>query len=153
MEETKKFWGPEEVLTITDTEKTTHRGVPIVEVTTRRQDTDDKTRTRTTTATCFNLVTTEEPRDWNYVQDVKIDQMVTDIMNVVTDGGLDGSEMQPLVNKLSMALGNRLDHAAHIRFEGDDSEFVPGGNVYGDWSLAKAENIIVNSNVTDESSE
>ena len=70
MEETKKFWGPEEVLTITDTEKTTHRGVPIVEVTTRRQDTDDKTRTRTTTATCFNLVTTEEPRDWNYVQDV-----------------------------------------------------------------------------------
>lgn len=145
-----KFWGPEEILEVKDTGTTTNRGVNILEVITRRQNTESETRLRTTTASALELVASDEAKDWNYVVDTKLESLIVDLMNTITDAGIDGSEMQPLVNRLSMALGNRLDHAAHIKFEGNDAEYVPGGNIYSDWSLAKAESIIVNSkNVTE----
>lgn len=145
MEFTGKFWGPEEILEVNETEMETHRGVKIVEVVTQRQGAEEGTRKRTTTLTGLELVASDEAKDWNYVVDTRLEEVVRQTMNVCTDLGMDGSEMQPFINRLSMSLGNRLDHAAHIKVEGNDAEFVPGGNIYNDWSLAKAEHIIVHS--------
>lgn len=140
-----KFIGPEEILEVKDTKTTTYRGVPIVEVTTRRQDTADKTRLTTTTLKSLELVVANEANDWNYPQVTKLEQVVKDCMASATDNGVNGSELQSLLSRLGMALATRFEHAAHIKFEGNDNEFVPGGNEFHTWSLAKAEQVIVNS--------
>jgi len=140
-----QFLGPEEILEVRDTGTKTHRDVPIIEVVTRRQDTVDKTRLTTTTVAALKLVASTEATDWNVLQSTKLDYVVRNMMNIATDYGVQGSELQSLLSRLGMALATRFEHAAHIKFEGNDDEFVPGGNEFHTWSLAKAENVIVTS--------
>jgi len=136
-----KFWGPEEITEVRDTGTVTHRGVQIVEVVTNRGE-DNKPRVQTTTIPTLEVVTSDEAKDWNYVQDAKLEKVVNELMVVATDNGIVGGELQPMLARLGMALATRFEHAAHIKFAGNDDEFVPGGSEFFDWSLAKAENLI-----------
>lgn len=145
-----KFFGPEEILEVRNTNTKTHRGVEIVEVITKRENKDDKTRLTTTTYVALELLATEEATDWNTIQTVKLDHVVRQLMNIATDFGIQGSELQPMLARFGLALATRFEHASHIRFEGNDDEFVPGGNEYHTWSLAKAENVIVSSKPNDK---
>lgn len=145
MDLSKKYFGPEEVLEVRETGTKTHRGVDIIEVVTRRQDTADKIRVTTITKLGFDLIATDVAKDWNYVQDAKLDVVVNQLMAAATDLGVSGSEVSPLLSRFGAALATRFEHASHLKFEGNDDEFVPGGNEFHTWSLAKAESIIVNS--------
>lgn len=143
-----KFVGPEEILDVKDTGTTTYRGVPIVEVTTKRQETKGDSRTTrltTTTLKGLELMASETASDWNGPMDAKLEQVVREITNVATDHGVSGGELQPMLARFGMALAGRFEHAAHIKFEGNDDEYVPGGNEFQTWSLAKAEHVIANS--------
>jgi hypothetical protein len=137
-----KFWGPEEIIDVKDTGTTTHRGVLIVEVATKAHD---RNRVQTTTLPALEILASEEPKDWNYVQETKLDKAVNEIMVIATDSGITGGELQTLLAKLGLALATRFEHAAHIKFEGNDDEFVPGGSEFYTWSLAKAEHVITSS--------
>lgn len=151
---TGMFLGPEEILEVKDTSTTTHRDVPIVEVVTRRQkgqgETEDKTRVTTLTLKGLELVASTEAKDWNYPQDTKLETVVKELMAIATDYGVQGAELQPMLARFGMSLAGRFEHAAHIRFEGNDDEYVPGGSEFFSWSLAKAEHVIVNSKKNDD---
>jgi len=137
-----KFWGPEEIIEVRDTEMLTHRGVAIVEVVTKA---NDRNRVQTTTMPALEIIVSDEPKDWNYVQETKLEKVVNEIMVIATDSGITGGELQTMLAKLGLALATRFEHAAHIRFEGNDDEFVPGGSEFYTWSLAKAEHVITSS--------
>jgi hypothetical protein len=140
-----KFFGPEEILEVRDTATLTHRNVPIVEVITKREGDENKTRLITTTVVALELLATDKASEWNTFQAVKLDFVVRQLMNIATDYGVQGSELQPMLARFGMALATRFEQASHIKFEGNDDEFVPGGNEFHTWSLAKAEHVIVNS--------
>jgi hypothetical protein len=140
-----KFVGPEEIIEVRNTGTKTHRDVDIVEVITKREGSEGKTRLTTTTLKSLELVATDVAKDWNYVQVAKLEQVVRELMNIATDYGVSGGELQPMLARFGMALAVRFEHAAHIKFEGNDDEFVPGGNEFHAWSLAKAEHVISSS--------
>lgn len=142
-----KFLGPEEILEVKEVGKT-NRGVVTLDVITRRQGTEDKTRSTSITSTALGLLATDEMKDWNYVQETKLEEVVKHLMGIATDYGVRGGELQSMLAKFGMALAVRFEHAAHIKFEGNDDEFVPGGSEFYTWSLAKAEEVIVNKNVS-----
>jgi hypothetical protein len=148
MDTLKKFYGPEEVLDSKGVGMVTGRGEQIIEVTTRRTGTDNDTRVTTTTQKAFDLLSTDESRDWNALQEAKLDLIVKELMAIVTDMGITGGDMNGVLARFGLTLATRLDQAAHIRFEGNSDDFVPGGDVTFPWSLAKAEAIIANSNVS-----
>lgn len=145
-----KFIGPEEILDVKDTGTKTHRGVEIIDVTTRRQGTEDKTRITTTTPKALELISTDEAKDWNYMQETKLAHVVSLFMDIATDYSVQGGELQTMLAKFGLSLATQFEHAAHIKFEGNDDEFVPGGSEFYNWSLAKAESVIVNKNGTTE---
>jgi len=140
-----KFFGPEEIIEVRETGTTTHRGVAIVELITKREGKEGATRLTTSTTAALELLVTPEASDWNTLQSEKLDYVVRQLMHIATDCGVQGSELQPMLAKFGMALATRFEHASHIKFEGNDDEFVPGGNEFHTWSLAKAESVIVNS--------
>jgi hypothetical protein len=142
-----KFIGPEEILEVKDTGVKTHRGVEILDVITRRQGTDDKTRLTTTTPKALELITSNESCDWNAPQEKKLQHVVSALMEIATDYSIQGGELQTMLAKFGLSLATQFEHAAHIKFEGNDDEFVPGGSEFYTWSLAKAESVIVNKNV------
>jgi len=148
MDTVKKFFGPEEIISTTDTGLKTARGESIIEVTTKRQDSETDNRVSTTTETALKEFMSDEPRDWNALREAKLDVVVSKLMDVATDYGITGGEMNAMMTRFGLNLATRLDQAAHIRFEGNSDEFVPGGDVTYTWSLAKAEAIIVNQNVS-----
>lgn len=135
-----KYWGPEEIIEVRDTGTTTHRGVGILEVVTKKED--GKTRVQTLTPAALEAVAFERATDWNYVQDRKLEKVINELMVVATDNGIFGGELQTMLSRFGLALATRFEHAAHIKFAGNDDEFVPGGSEFFDWSLAKAEHII-----------
>jgi hypothetical protein len=143
-----KFYGPEEILEVKETDSQTARNIAIVEVITRRQGTEDKTRLTTTTIKALELLAKDESCDWNALQESKLSIIVNDLMVTATDFGVQGGELQPMLSRFGMALAVRFEHAAHIKFEGNDEEFVPGGSEFYSWSLAKAEATIANKNVS-----
>jgi hypothetical protein len=140
-----KFLGPEEIVEIKEV-GTTHRGVSIVEVVTKRQGTEDKTRLTTTTQKALDLLATDDASDWNHLQETKLQEVVSKFVEIATDYSIQGGELEPMLRRLGLTLATQFEHAAHIKFEGNDDEFVPGGSEFYGWSLAKAEQVIVNKN-------
>lgn len=137
-----KYWGPEEIVEVKDTGTTTHRGVAIVEVVSKKAGNEAKVRVQTVTLPALDLLATADATDWNSLQDRKLEKVVNELMVVATDNGIFGGELQPMLAKFGLILATRFEHAAHIKFQGNDDEFVPGGSEFYDWSLAKAEHII-----------
>lgn len=142
-----KFLGPEEILEVKEVGNTNRDGV-IVDVITKRQGSDGKIRKTNTTLKALDLVITDSEKDWNYIQDTKLESVVKQLIDTATDYGVRGGELQPMLARFGMALAVRFEHAAHLKFEGDDDEFVPGGSEFYTWSLAKAEQVIVNKNAS-----
>ncbi len=103
----------------------------------------------------FEMVVTDDKKDWNYVFNLKLQAASKDVIEVLMKHNITGGEIKALLQKIGLDYFTILDRAINYQFTGSDKRFVPGGDVYYDFTLARAHEITKhldgNTNTTTES--
>ena len=118
-----------------------------VTVTLKREDSEDKYEL-SMPLSVFENVKTEEAQDWNYVQKKKLESTVGLVMTVLAEGGITGAEFKAFLQTLSLSFYGTIDRAINLNFMGNDASYVPGGDLYFDFSLNRANEILKDVNET-----
>lgn len=131
--EEKQYYGPSEVYSKVEADG-------YVTATLKRETSEELYDIKVPTVV-FERVVTNEAKDWNYVQQVKLQAATNDIIEVLTNHGITGGEFKPLLNFLTLSFFNIIDRALNYQFTGNDKSFVPGGDLYFDFTLNRAHEI------------
>ena len=118
-----------------------------ITVTLKREDSEDKYEL-SMPLSVFENVKTEEPQDWNYVQKRKLESTVGLVMTVLAEGGITGAEFKAFLQTLSLSFYGTIDRAINLNFMGNDASYVPGGDLYFDFSLNRSNEILKDVNET-----
>jgi len=118
-----------------------------ITVTLKREDSEDKYEL-SMPLSVFENVKTEEPQDWNYVQKRKLESTVGLVMTVLAEGGITGAEFKAFLQTLSLSFYGTIDRAINLNFMGNDASYVPGGDLYFDFTLNRANEILKDVNET-----
>lgn len=86
-------------------------------------------------------VVTDDIRDFNYVRDVRVNLMVPQILAVVQEYDLPGSQMNYLLSMIGNQWNNHFGRAYNWLFYGDDSRYSPGYEPANDYTLLMAERV------------
>lgn len=133
-----EFWGPNEILS-----KSIAPGRNGMVTMKLKRDTDTQEEFEAVVSNkVFELCVTSEKKDWNYLWDIKLDALVEEMMIVAGQYGLTGGESESFFKKFNMRLNTMFDRAVHILLNGTEVGFVPGGDVYFDVTVNKADSII-----------
>ena len=132
-----KFYGPDEIIEISNSED----GMVILELRNKENNPDAKSYKIEITQLASELVISDEPRDWNYVLDKKIDHLINRFVEISMEYGVTGGDMNSILQKLGLRYSSILDRSVNFLITGDDNKFVPGGNIYFDFSLNQAHKI------------
>lgn len=134
----QQYWGPNKILSKEIAEG--RDGMVTMKV---LRDTDTKEEFEVVVSNkVFELCVTDEKKDWNYLWDTKLNALVEDMMIVAEQYGLTGGESEQFFKKFNMRLNTMFDRAVHILLNGTEVGFVPGGDVYFDVTVNKANAII-----------
>jgi hypothetical protein len=103
----------------------------------------------------FEMVVTKEKKDWNHPHNIKLQAASKEIMSVLAKYAITGGEIKQLSQKIALDYLTIIDRAINYQFTGNDKRFVPGGDVYYDFTLNRANEILKdldgNTNTTTES--
>lgn len=130
-----QYYGPEEI-----SSKVEDGGVVTLSLKSSESATGEE-YTLSLPTTVFEMVVTEEKKDWNYVHNLKLKAAASDMMAILAKHNITGGEVKQLVQKVALDYFTVLDRAINYQFIGDDRRFVPGGDVYYDFTLARAHEI------------
>lgn len=136
--ETKgQFIGPRKVIGVSIEEGiTTNGGGPIVKVL------YDGGHSDLMPSKSFQVLVSEEPRDWTQLSQVRLADLTRKILMVLAEHDIKAGEIQNLVNGLANELHNSFNRATNFLWTKDDGMFTPGYNVILDRSLLEADLII-----------
>lgn len=127
-----QYYGPQEILS-----KVEENGM--VEMTLEREDgTSYKMKVPTI---IFEKVATPDKKDWNYVQEVKFNFVISKLIEVLKDHGITGGEIKTLANMMILSYFNIINRAISYQFMGEDESFVPSSDMYFDFTLERAHEI------------
>lgn len=89
----------------------------------------------------FTKVVSSEPTDWNHVQEIKLKGAVADVLDALNKHGITGGEFKPFLQVLSLSYYSIFDRAVNYQFTGNDESYVPGGDIYFDFTIERANDI------------
>lgn len=89
----------------------------------------------------FEKVATEIKSDWNTVQEVKFNFVISKLIEVLKDNGITGGEIKTLANMMVLSYFNVVNRAISYQFMGEDKSFIPNTDMYFDFTLARAHEI------------
>lgn len=89
----------------------------------------------------FEKVATQEKKDWNYVQEVKFNFVISKLIEVLKDHGITGGEIKTLANMMVLSYFNVINRAISYQFMGEDTSFIPNTDMYFDFTLERAHEI------------
>jgi len=82
----------------------------------------------------YELVSTEDQQDENYVQKKKMDELIPGLVDLVSEYNLRFYEIGGLMQKTHEEFQERLERASNYVWTGNDNLFVPGYNFTNDIS-------------------
>jgi hypothetical protein len=90
----------------------------------------------------FELIVTDEQKDWNYSHTIKLNAASNEVMAILSKYDITGGEIKQLSQKIALDYLTIIDRAINFQFTGNDKRFVPGGDVYYDFTLNRANEIL-----------
>jgi len=127
-----QYYGPQEILS-----KVEEGG--FVTMTLEREDGTSYTMKIPTLV--FEMVASDTVKDWNYVQDLKFNAVNQELIGVLQKYGVSGGEIKTLAQSMVNAYFNILNRALSYQFMGEDETFIPGTDMYFDFTLDRAHEI------------
>jgi hypothetical protein len=103
---------------------------------------DNQSRRRKYTGKALDVLVTDEPKDWNYVQEKKFEGLISEFTKMCIEAGITGGEMEPLLRAVGRNFSNLMDQAVYVSWNGSKEDYVPDGNPIFDFLLAEAANIV-----------
>ncbi len=134
------YYGPKKIEFVTDFEDGT------VEMTFTNGEKETVTRKT------FALSITQEAKDYNYLQEVKLQPMLEEIMTIVLAYDLKYYEVNALLAHIGTNIKERYSRAINYLWTKDDSKYTVGIDATDFLSVLEAENVIKAIPVKDESS-
>lgn len=89
----------------------------------------------------YEKIVSDTQKDWNYVQETKLSLLSKDVINLCIRYHLTGGEVKAFLQKFGMDFYTIIDRAVNLQFLGDDHRFVPGGDLYYEFTLNRAHEI------------
>ncbi len=89
-------------------------------------------------------VVSDEPKDFNYLRDTRINLMVREIVDVIAEYDLPITQVGYLGAVIAAEVGGRFSRAMNYFWTGNDTLFVPGFDHENDVTLVMANNAIKN---------
>lgn len=130
-----QFYGPEEIVTQVEVD-----GVVTLTLKSSESATGEQYE-MVVPKSVFEMVVTGEKKDWNYVHGLKLTAASKEVIEVLMKHNITGGEVKTLLQKVGLDYFIILDRAINYQFTGNDKRFVPGGDVYYDFTLARAHEI------------
>lgn len=138
METSKKtFYGPLKIEYVIDLEDDT---VEILFTNGKKEIVTKKT---------FAISITEEQKDWNYLQEVKMKAIMEEVMPIVFSYDLKMYEANALLSTMGKNVKERYHRAINYLWTKDDTQYVEGSDPTDFFSLVEAEKTIKSIPVKD----
>lgn len=99
----------------------------------------------------FAISITQEAKDYNYLQEVKMKPMLEEIMTIVLAYDLKYYEVNNLLAQIGTNIKERYSRAINYLWTGDDSKYTVGLDATDFLSVLEAEKVIKTIPVKDES--
>lgn len=90
----------------------------------------------------FELSVTQEAKDYNYLQQVKINAMVKEVMDIVLAYGIQLYEINALLSAIGKETKERFSRAINYLWTKDDKKYIPGSDPTDYFSLNEAETVV-----------
>jgi hypothetical protein len=127
-----QFYGPQEVLS-----KVEEAG----QVTMTLEREDGTSYQMKVPTIIFEKVATPTKKDWNHVQEVKFNFVISKLIEILKDCGITGGEIKSLSNMMVLSYFNVINRAISYQFMGEDESFIPNTDMYFDFTLERAHEI------------
>lgn len=102
----------------------------------------------TLTELSLAAATTDEAKDFNFIQDRRFEGMVPKVLSIMNDYDLPAYQLNAFFQKCLGSLQANFDRALQYKWTGDDSRYVPGSNPTDDVTLVETD--IVLKKIADE---
>lgn len=129
MTPTQKFYGPFEVANVVDLEN----GMVTVQYSNGKSE--------KLTKKAFEVGSSDERKDWNYVQEMKMASMMKDIMATIMAHDIQKFEMDAILKSIIANINGRFDRAINYLWNKNDT-YNPALNPIDSFSILEAEEVI-----------
>lgn len=122
--DSNRYIGPTKVDEIHETDKKSPVGRDLYYVTFE----NDADRPQYVTEELYEIVSSEEQEDDNYVQKQKFDDLIPELVDLISEYNLKFFELSTLMQKLHEQFQNRLERASNYQWTQNDDYWSPGFN-------------------------
>ena len=136
--EKKSFVGPKEVIGVTVIDTKTPSGKDIVKILFA-----DDSLPEIMPLDTFELVVTDEPKDWNYLRDKRYEKLMIELTKCVLEADIVFHDIHHVTDELKKKLETAFDRATSYLWTKDDRQFIAGFNPMALRTLLEADAVLM----------
>ena len=138
MQEQIKYVGPNEITGVVILDEKTPKGGEMVKVLYK----DERLPSETMPKTAFEVLVSDEPRDWNHVRETRYKKLILEITELFLEHGVLYSDNSHVLDTVKKKVEAAYDRATNYLWTKDDPQFVPGYHPLAFRSILDADKIL-----------